>query len=303
MLDGGGGVKETRDYYPFGLPMPGRYEKRSPPTQEDFTGHVKDGETELHYAGARYCSSAFGRWLKPDPILGEKGPKALLKQDARLLAMTSYNYAFGSPATLTDPTGLAPMDWYRDEEGNIVHDEDVQSQEDLEEGQTYLGENVLQYKEGGPTRLGTREGDWVDVFDESMTEGEAGAKGASGLSVAAARQNALLTSEGVKGGKALSELVKWTGRVAKGATFTSFALSQFSEVSEFARTGDFGTHEGVKLGADLVSAGVSSSGIGAAVAFGAEVSGGKRLIVRQITLEILESQVSHTVGPDPTWLP
>jgi hypothetical protein len=162
---------------------------------------------------------------------------------------------------------------------------------------------VLQYQEDGPTRLGTREGDWVDVFDESMTEGEAGAKGASGLSVAAARQEAALTSEWVKGGKPLSNLVTWTSRVAKGATFTSFALSQFSEVSEFARTGEFGTYEGVKLGADLVSAGVSSSGIGAAVAFGAEVSGGKRLMVRQITLEILESQVSRTVGPDPTWLP
>ena len=145
VLDGGGGVRETRDYYPFGLPMPGRYEKGSPPTQEDYTGHVKDEATGLHYAGARYYSSAFGRWLGPDPILGQKGPKDLLKQDGRLLTMTSYNYAFGNPATLADPTGLAPLDWYRDEEGKIKFDEDVQSQEDLEEGQTYLGENVLQY--------------------------------------------------------------------------------------------------------------------------------------------------------------
>ena len=41
VLDGNGGVKETRDYYPFGLPMPGRYDKGSPPTQEDFTGHAR----------------------------------------------------------------------------------------------------------------------------------------------------------------------------------------------------------------------------------------------------------------------
>ena len=237
------------------------------------------------------------------PILGEKGAKELLEQDERLLSMSAYNYAFDSPVRLVDPTGLAPLDWYRDQDGKIKFDEDVQSQEDLEEGQTYIGENVLQYQEEDPTRLGTREGDWVDVFDESMTEGEAGAKGASGLSVAAARQEAVLTSKWVKGGKPLSNLVTWTGRVAKGATFTSFALSQFSEVSEFARTGDFGTYEGVKLGADLVSAGVSSPGIGAAVAFGAEVSGLKGFMVRQATLEILESQVSHTVGPDPTWLP
>ena len=108
MLDGGGGVRGTRDYYPFGLPMPGRHEKGSPPTQEDYTGHVKDGETGLHYAGARYYSAAFGRWLKPDPILGTKGPKALLKQDARLLMMTSYNYTFSNPIGLRDPTGLRP---------------------------------------------------------------------------------------------------------------------------------------------------------------------------------------------------
>ena len=61
VLDGGGGVRETRDYYSFGLPMPGRYEKGSPPTKEDYTGHVKDEATGLHYAGARYYSGAFGR--------------------------------------------------------------------------------------------------------------------------------------------------------------------------------------------------------------------------------------------------
>jgi len=110
VLDGSGSVKEARDYYPFGLPMPGRYEKGSPPTEEDFTGHVKDGETGLHYAGARYYSAAFARWLKPDPILGQKGPKALLKQDARLLTMTSYNYAFDNPLRLADPTGMVPLD-------------------------------------------------------------------------------------------------------------------------------------------------------------------------------------------------
>ena len=110
VLDGGGGVRETRDYYPFGLPMPGRHEKGSPPTREDYTGHVKDEATGLHYAGARYYSAAFGRWTTPDPILGRKGPKVLLGRDRRLLTMTSYNYAFDNPLRLTDPTGLAPTD-------------------------------------------------------------------------------------------------------------------------------------------------------------------------------------------------
>ena len=97
VVDGSPDWVEQRDYYPFGLPMPGRHEKGSPPTQEDFTGHVKDNSTGLHYAGARYYSAAFGRWTTTDPILGGKGAKELLKNKPRLLAMTSYNYVFNNP--------------------------------------------------------------------------------------------------------------------------------------------------------------------------------------------------------------
>jgi RHS repeat-associated protein len=109
VLDGGGGVRETRDYYPFGLPMPGRYEKGSPPTQEDYTGHVKDEATGLHYAGARYYSGAFGRWTATEPLLQSKSPKKLLKDGkGRLLSGSPYGYSFNNPATLRDPTGNFP---------------------------------------------------------------------------------------------------------------------------------------------------------------------------------------------------
>ena len=145
VMDDSANVEETRDYYPFGLPLPGRYERENQGTQEDFTGHLKDEATGLHYAGARYYSAALGRWTTTDPIPERKGPKKLLKQDARLLSMSPYNYAFDNPLRLTDPTGLAPTDWFRDKDGKIKFDEDVESQENLEEGQTYLGENVLQY--------------------------------------------------------------------------------------------------------------------------------------------------------------
>jgi len=69
---------------------------------------VKDNSTGLHYAGARYYSAAFARWTTPDPILGENAPKKLLKQDPRLLTMSSYNYTFNNPVRLTDPDGKAP---------------------------------------------------------------------------------------------------------------------------------------------------------------------------------------------------
>jgi len=284
--------------------MPGRYERGSPPTEEDFTGHVKDEATGLHYAGARYYSSAFGRWTTTDPILGQKGPKALLKQDARLLTMSSYNYAFDNPLRLTDPTGLAPTDWYRDEEGNIVHDEGVQSQADLKEGQTYLGENVLLKQENGPTKLLTEGGDWIDVFDEGMTEGEAGVKGASGASVPAAVQGALLDEAG-EGGKALSRLKGATKAFGQSASMVSFGLSTVPEVAEasssegsFFSPGNFGTYERVKAGADLVSLVGGSTGAGAAVAFGFDVTGVKESLVRKITVQILETQVDQTVGSE-----
>jgi hypothetical protein len=205
--------------------------------------------------------------------------------------MSSYNYAFGSPTTLTDPTGLAPLDWYRDQDGKIKFDEDVQSQADLKEGQTYLGENVLQYQEDGPTRLGTREGDWVDVFDESMTEGEAGAKGAAGASVPAAAQEALL-GEVKKGGKALSRLKGATKTFARGATGVSFGLSSVSEIRE---SDTFGAYEAVKLSTDAgLAAGSAFGGVfGAGASFAFEVSGGKDAFVREVTLLILESKVGH----------
>jgi len=291
VLDGSGNAAERRGYYPFGLPMPGRYEKGSPPTKEDYTGHVKDEATGLHYAGARYYSSAFGRWLGPDPILGQKGPKALLKQDARLLTMTSYNYAFANPLRLRDPTGLAPLDWYRDEEGNIVHDEDVQSQADLKEGQTYLGENALDKRGDGPVQLLTEEGDRVNVFDEAASKGEAGAKGAAGASVPAAAQEALL-GEVKKGGKALSRLKGATKTFARGATGVSFGLSSVSEIRE---SDTFGAYEAVKLSTDAgLAAGSAFGGVfGAGASFAFEVFGGKDAFVREVTLLILESKVDH----------
>ena len=73
--------------------MPGRYEKGSPPTQEDYTGHVKDESTGLHYAGARYYSAAFGQWTTTDPLADKN------------FADSPYAYAVNNPLRYVDPTG------------------------------------------------------------------------------------------------------------------------------------------------------------------------------------------------------
>ena len=289
VMDDSANVEETRDYYPFGLPMPGRYDKGSPPTKEDFTGHVKDGETGRHYAGARYYSAAFGRWMTTDPILGEKGPKALLKQDARLLTMSSYNYAFGSPTTLTDPTGLAPMDWYRDEEGNIVHDEDVQSRADLKEGQTYLGESVLVKTKQGGTQLLSEGGKIRNVYEGDTSLEEGVAWGLSGVGAAAGKQESTLRMAGEMG-ETLAKRNVVAGAVLSGGSFvfSGFSVAE-SESTVYRRT---------RLAADAALAGLSTIGgpYGAIGSFALDMTV-KDSAVEWVTNEILKRSVDRVL----TW--
>jgi RHS repeat-associated protein len=121
VIDGSDNFVEERDYYPFGLPMPGRYEKGSPPTQEDYTGHVKDGETGLHYAGARYYSAAFGIWNAVDPLAGDRP------------GWTPYAYAVGNPVNLMDPNGMEPCPYDKSKECGIILPEVVVTAEEPEE--------------------------------------------------------------------------------------------------------------------------------------------------------------------------
>ena len=54
-------VVEARDYYPFGLEMPGRVYVQGSETREGFTGHELDAETGHYHAGKRYYMPALGR--------------------------------------------------------------------------------------------------------------------------------------------------------------------------------------------------------------------------------------------------
>jgi len=91
-------VVETRDYYPFGLRMPGRSVTEGTPAVEDYTGHELDAETGMHYAGARYHMSALGRWNGPDPLADD------------FPAWSPQAYSYNNPIGYMDPTGMAPCD-------------------------------------------------------------------------------------------------------------------------------------------------------------------------------------------------
>jgi len=55
-----GTVVEARDYYAFGLEMPGRTFTPSIKTRKGYTEHELDEETGLNYAGARFYDPAIG---------------------------------------------------------------------------------------------------------------------------------------------------------------------------------------------------------------------------------------------------
>jgi len=86
-------VVETRDDYPFGLRMPGRSVTTGTPAVEDYTGHELDGETGMHYAGARYYMSALGRWTSVDPLANKN------------YRDSPYAYVVNNPMNYLDPTG------------------------------------------------------------------------------------------------------------------------------------------------------------------------------------------------------
>jgi RHS repeat-associated protein len=67
------------------------------PGVSNFTGKERDSESNLDNFGARYDSSAMGRFMSPDPLGGQRIDPQTLNE---------YSYVRNNPLTLTDPTGL-----------------------------------------------------------------------------------------------------------------------------------------------------------------------------------------------------
>ena len=93
------------DYLPFGEEIPGGiggrgilYGETDDPRQK-FTGKERDSETGLDYFGARYMSSAQGRFTSPDPLLNSGRPN-------NPQSWNRYGYALNNPLRYTDPYGL-----------------------------------------------------------------------------------------------------------------------------------------------------------------------------------------------------
>ncbi len=84
-----GQTMETYRYLPYGE----RYAGTQTPHQ--YTGKERDAESGLDYFGARYLSSAHGRWMSVDPVVQAGDPQLLNR----------YAYVRNSPINYTDPNG------------------------------------------------------------------------------------------------------------------------------------------------------------------------------------------------------
>ena len=101
ITDATGAVIDRYDYLPFG-------ERWAPPPQptpdaREFAGKERDAETGLDHFGARYYSSANGRFTSVDPVVPIED--ALLDPQR----WNRYTYVMNRPLTATDPDGRCPQ--------------------------------------------------------------------------------------------------------------------------------------------------------------------------------------------------
>jgi RHS repeat-associated protein len=90
VIDEAGIVKESYDYYPFGLKMPGHSYVSGTPSRNLFTGKERDDETGWDYFGARYYDARIGRFISTDPLESSSSP---------------YTYCSNNPMRFIDPNG------------------------------------------------------------------------------------------------------------------------------------------------------------------------------------------------------
>ena len=110
-----GGVQARHDYLPFGEEISINVGGRSTGqgylygsgladnTRHKFTGQQRDDETGLDYFGARYYSSAQGRFTSVDPLMASGRP-------AIPQSWNRYAYVLNNPLRLVDPDGMMDND-------------------------------------------------------------------------------------------------------------------------------------------------------------------------------------------------
>ena len=137
-------VTALREFFPYGKVL---REYTLEPDKFLTTQHESDLETGLDYRMARLYDEDLGVFLGVDPLEGQRS------------WVSPYNYVQNNPIMRLDPDGMLD-DWVerKDENGDesIVWDENVTSEgdEDLKEGDTYLGKAVVVFEGSLNEKLG-----------------------------------------------------------------------------------------------------------------------------------------------------
>lgn len=99
-LDPSGAVTASREYAPFGSASVAP--SGSATIDRLYTDQFLDSETGFYYLNARYYDPEAGRFLEPDPIVGDPGASQSLNR---------YAYAENNPTNRSDPSGLTPSEF------------------------------------------------------------------------------------------------------------------------------------------------------------------------------------------------
>ncbi len=116
ITDKNGNVISRRDMMPFGEDLYVgvgarttnlKYGSTNDEIRQKFTGYLKDKETNLDFAEARYYNNQHGRFTAVDPLLASG-------KSANPQTFNRFVYVGNKPTTTTDPTGLIWMTFEKD---------------------------------------------------------------------------------------------------------------------------------------------------------------------------------------------
>jgi RHS repeat-associated protein len=182
ITDSSGVAQKCYDYYPFGEDIAagtggrpgcfggGVYPGTGPDiASAKFTGKERDWETGLDYFGARYMSSAQGRFSSPDPLMGSA-------QLSNPQTWNRYTYGLNNPLRNTDPLGL--YDWDASA-GGAYTDEELEARRgshDLSRKERNAAENALSFRANFRAGL-EAAGDAADASGQATAQGAVAAYG------------------------------------------------------------------------------------------------------------------------------